>query len=239
MKELTTKSSNELNKLAKDITDKAIGAVNHVVKAKIQIGKKLIKAKSIIGSDEDFVKWCEEKTPINSRQERSYCMKVAQKFATSELMIEAVPYSVLRELTTAPDSLVEAVALSVSSGEKPPTTKEARQMVRDSKPTHRVTATKKQEPSHLDMPDIGRMLSKPTAGRMQYAAQYKARFQNKAGWAYLIFGLDPEPKHMPSPQAVSYIYSGMREAAVGNTSMLDTLSAAIVAIETDIAESYQ
>ena len=236
-KELTTKQHQDLGNIATHITDKVNSAIKSVVSAKISIGKDLIKARSILKTDEAFGAWREQHTPIASKQEAHYCMQVAKKFSSSGKLIENVPYSVLRELITAPDDLIKDIEETIAKGGAVPTTQDARKLVASTKtkPSQKTEVAATIKPQISKGPDIGTMVASKFMQRKAFAAQMKFRFQNTAGWGYLVLGFDPEPKVRPNPEAITGAGKYLKERYPEDVS---TITACVDICELDIAESY-
>lgn len=114
----------QLKGYSSQITDGLISAAASF----LQIGEALVSAKLLIDDDGAFGKWRIDNTPIKSGRTASAYMQVYRRFAQSKL-VGNVPYSVLQELVSAPDEVVE----QIEAMDEAPTVKETRELVKDAK----------------------------------------------------------------------------------------------------------
>lgn len=128
----------ELGRLCEEINQEVHTAVVAAAKGQIRIGQLLLQAREIFPSDGQFGKWRAENTPITSKESANKLMNLARQLNSgriTETMVNSLPVSTLKELLTAPDSVIQAVSGRIEAGD-PPTKDEAREMVRESKSMH-------------------------------------------------------------------------------------------------------
>lgn len=133
-------SSTDLAKLkviSSDIYDEIQAVTNSAAKAQIKIGRLLNEARALIPGDDQFGKWRQENTTIRSKESANKLMALARQCGSGRLteeMVSALPISTLKELLTAPDSVIKAISDKIEQGEVPSKT-ETREMVKESRPT--------------------------------------------------------------------------------------------------------
>lgn len=93
----------------------------------LEIGSSLYEAKEALTTKEEFTLWWENNTTLNSQRTVQAYMQVAQRFAGKSITSK-VGYSVLQELVSASDEVVEKAEKRAE--ERSLTVKEARAMAR-------------------------------------------------------------------------------------------------------------
>lgn len=124
-----------LRGISDKISDTVQSVVSEAAKAQINVGRLLCEARDLFPSDEQFGKWRAENTPINSKESANKLMNLARQCGDGRLtkeLVESLPISTLKELLTAPDSVIEKVVERIGAG-SPPSKTETRQMVKDAK----------------------------------------------------------------------------------------------------------
>lgn len=110
-------SLQELAHIADTINDTVEKTEKTVARAQIKVGKELLRARAMFKGDKEFGRWRQEKTYV-SKTAATQLMRVAEKFDTAPKLVEAVSFSVLRELVYAPEEAVKQVEAKVEAGEK-------------------------------------------------------------------------------------------------------------------------
>lgn len=127
-------SAQQLERLS-DIKDKVIEtadkAVTDLVRAKMRIGGLLNEARDMFPGDKEFGQWRKHNIPEISTTEATYCMRVEKQFGNAPALIERVGWSAMRELSYAPEKLVNKIMADPDSA--PTTKKDAREAVKEAK----------------------------------------------------------------------------------------------------------
>lgn len=110
-----TRLSTEIN----EVFDK--GLRDHV-RMQISIGRLLNDARELIPGDRQFGQWREANTPINNKSSANKLMNLARQVGEGRItqtMIDGLPLSSLKELLTAPESVLGEVTERLEAGETP------------------------------------------------------------------------------------------------------------------------
>lgn len=121
-----TKIGSEIN----EVFDK--GLRDHA-RMQINIGRLLNDARVLIPGDRQFGQWREANTPINNKSSANKLMNLARQVGEGRItqtMIDGLPLSSLKELLTAPESVLGEITERLEAGETP-TRDEIRQTTRE------------------------------------------------------------------------------------------------------------
>ena len=125
-----TKISAEINGIV-DETSKS------VAKAQIKVGRLLNDARALIPGDLQFGKWREANTTITNKSTANKLMNLAKQVGEGRItqeLIDALPMSTLKELISAPDSVLAYIRDAlVEDPAQVPTRNEVRDLVRGDK----------------------------------------------------------------------------------------------------------
>lgn len=124
-----------LTKISAEINEKVDAGTRELAKLQINIGKLLNEARELIPGDRQFGQWREQNTPITNKSTANKLMNLARQIGDGRIttaLVDSLPLSTLKELISAPDSVVEAVGSSVESGEVP-TRGDVREAVRQAR----------------------------------------------------------------------------------------------------------
>jgi len=244
-----TKPIPALVKHAETINKTVNDTVTTVARAKIAIGRNLLKAKEYFDDSKSFTTWREEHTLIQSKQEASYCMQVAEKFGDAPSLIENVSFGVMRELVTAPIEVIKEVEKLAEKGDSP-TVQETRSLVRESKDgqTQRPVSGSGGEstggrpapmPTHHQRPDIGKVISMRFDSRHDWVSKNRKSIDpNPYSWAFVLYGLDPDPAVMPNPMVITILKHEYREMCGTYNRDFEIIQEAFDEIEVAIAQDY-
>lgn len=122
----------QLGKISAEINDAFDAGLRSHVKMQIQIGRLLNDARQHIAGDLQFGQWRAQNTPITSKTSANKLMNLAKQVGDGRItqeMVAKLPLSNLKELMTAPDSVLGEVAGLLEQGEQP-TRDDIRGMVR-------------------------------------------------------------------------------------------------------------
>lgn len=140
----------KLGKLAAEINEITNATAETVARAQIKVGRLLNEARAMIPGDLQFGKWREANTAITNKSTANKLMNLATQVGSGRItqeLLDALPMSTLKELISAPDSVVEsALRMVVVEGETP-TREQVRTMNRDAKSGQAGDTT---EPRELD-----------------------------------------------------------------------------------------
>lgn len=122
----------QLGRISSEINEAFDQGVRNHVKMQIQIGRLLNEARLHIPGDQQFGQWRAANTPINNKSSANKLMNLAKQVGDGRItsdMVAKLPLSNLKELLTAPDTVLGEVAGLLEQGEQP-TRDEIRDMVR-------------------------------------------------------------------------------------------------------------
>lgn len=110
----------KLTKISSDINDAFDKATRDFARTQINLGRLLNEARAIIPGDLQFGQWREKNTPITSRSTANKLMNLAKQVGDGRItqeMISELPLSTLKELISAPDSVLVHVRDKLREGE--------------------------------------------------------------------------------------------------------------------------
>lgn len=126
----------KLTKLATEINKVMDETATTVAKAQIKVGRLLNEARALIPGDLQFGQWREKNTPITNKSTANKLMNLAKQIGEGRItqeLLDALPMSTLKELISAPDSVVASTIRMVVEEEKTPTREEVREMAKEAK----------------------------------------------------------------------------------------------------------
>lgn len=127
----------KLSKISAEINDCIDETSKSVAKAQIKVGRLLNDARALIPGDLQFGKWREANTSITNKSTANKLMNLAKQVGEGRItqdMIDALPMSTLKELISAPDSVLSHVRETLKEDEAPAITREAvRELSREAK----------------------------------------------------------------------------------------------------------
>lgn len=122
-----TKISNEINSIVEEVSV-------HVAKGQIKVGRLLNDARALIPGDLQFGKWREANTSITNKSTANKLMNLAKQVGDGRItrdLLDVLPMSTLKELISAPDSVVSYVRDQIKEDPKDiPTRTEVRELMR-------------------------------------------------------------------------------------------------------------
>jgi len=99
----------KLTKISAGINEIVEATAKDVAKAQIKVGRLLNEARALIPGDLQFGKWREANTQINNKSTANKLMNLATMVGEGRItqeMVDALPVSTLKELISAPDSVL-------------------------------------------------------------------------------------------------------------------------------------
>lgn len=124
-----TKISAEIN----EITDKTATVL---AKAQINVGRLLLDARALIPGDLQFGQWREKNTAITNKTTANKLMNLAKQVGEGRItqdLLDGLPMSTLKELISAPDSVVSHIRMLLKEDEVPVTRDTVRDAIKESK----------------------------------------------------------------------------------------------------------
>ena len=115
-------SLSKLTKLSTEINEVFDKGLRDHVRMQINVGRLLIDARELIPGDRQFGQWREANTPIGNKSTANKLMNLARQVGEGRItqtMIDGLPLSSLKELLTAPESVLGEVTERLESGEVP------------------------------------------------------------------------------------------------------------------------
>lgn len=222
-----TKISTEINKVVED-------TVSAVTKAQIRIGRLLNEARALIPGDLQFGQWREANTSINNKSTANKLMNLAKQVGDGRItndLVEALPISTLKELMVAPDNVITAIREQLKEDpENIPTREDVREQVKEEKKsssngsgspaTHSAPAAPVKAPPPAPQEIISvrvivdKIIAKPLKERLKHLdPKGDAPFKGckPVEWAFLVFGMDPDPASLPNPQVIDILHEAFMD----------------------------
>lgn len=201
----------QLAGLAKDIDKTIDSTVKSVARGKIRVGKLLIEARQFFSADQEFGKWRNENTMIQSKQHAHYLMQVAHRFGDAPKLIDGVNYSVLQELVLAEPEAIEWVEGRLDKGD-PPTVAETRAEVKKgtSKKALLQAGSTTKAPMVLPNAPINAVVQMNLQKRIEQVLEQGIK---GIEGHYIILGMDPDPQCPCHPDTLMAIRQGWLEEA--------------------------
>lgn len=201
----------QLAGIAKDIDKTIDSTVKHVARGKIKVGKLLIEARQFFSADQEFGKWRNENTMIQSKQHAHYLMQVAKRFGDAPKLIDGVNYSILQELVLAEPEDIEWVEKRIDKGD-PPTVAETRAKVNKGTSKKALKASGELKTIPMDAPNT------PINALVQLGLKRRVEQVVEQGIKgimghYVILGMDPDPQCPCHPDTLLSIREQWMEAA--------------------------
>lgn len=109
-----------LSKISTEVADIFDKGVRDHVRMQIGIGRLLNEARALIPGDLQFGQWRAANTPINSKTTANKLMNLAKQVGDGRItqqMVDGLHLSNLKELLTAPDSVLGEVSAKLEAGE--------------------------------------------------------------------------------------------------------------------------
>lgn len=221
-----TKISTEINKVVED-------TVSAVTKAQIRIGRLLNEARALIPGDLQFGQWREANTSINNKSTANKLMNLAKQVGDGRItndLVEALPISTLKELMVAPDNVITTIREQLKEDpENLPTREEVREKIKEVKSpsngsgspaTHSAPTAPVKAPPPAPQEIISvrvivdKIIAKPLKERLKHLdPKGDAPFKGckPTEWAFLVFGMDPDPASLPNPQVIDILHEAFMD----------------------------
>lgn len=119
----------KLTKIATEINDTFDKAARDFARTQINLGRLLNDARALIPGDQQFGQWREKNTPITNKSTANKLMNLAKQVGDGRItqeMVNELPLSTLKELISAPDTVLVHVRDKLREGEQV-----SRQEIRD------------------------------------------------------------------------------------------------------------
>ena len=110
----------KLGKIGGEITTVFGDTADAVARAQIKIGRLLNEARELIPGDLQFGMWRAANTPITNKSTANKLMNLAKQVGEGRItsaMVDTLPISTLKELISAPESVMEKVEAKLAAGE--------------------------------------------------------------------------------------------------------------------------
>lgn len=201
----------QLAGIAKDIDKTIDSTVKQVARGKIRVGKLLIEARQFFNADQEFGKWRNDNTMIQSKQHAHYLMQVAKRFGDAPKLIDGVNYSVLQELVLAEPEAIEWVEGRIDEGD-PPTVQETRAEVKKgtSKKALKLGGNLKTVPMDAPNTPINALVQLGLVRRVEQVLEQGIK---GIEGHFIILGMDPDPQCPCHPDALMAIRQQWLEEA--------------------------
>jgi len=178
--------------IAKDIDKTIDSTVKSVARGKIRVGKLLVEARQFFNADQDFGKWRNENTMIQSKQHAHYLMQVAKRFGDAPKLIDGVNYSVLQELVLAEPKAIEWVEERIDKGD-PPTVAETRAEVKKGTSKKALKLSGKMVHVPIESPNTPMNLLVQMGLTRRIQEVVRQGIKGIEG-DFIILGMDPDPQ---------------------------------------------
>ena len=214
-----TKISGEINKVMED-------TANVIAKAQIKVGRLLNEARELIPGDLQFGKWREANTSITNKSTANKLMNLAKQVGEGRItqdLVDALPMSTLKELISAPDSVISHVREQLKDDPTDiPTRNEVRELGKEVQgvviEAAKGAAVSPATPKPSAAPGVKEIMSVRAVVEMLLKKKLIERVKHldpkndrpypscqPLEWAYLVFGLDPDPAVNPSPDTMEVL----------------------------------
>lgn len=110
----------KLTKIATEINDTFDKAARDFARTQINLGRLLNDARALIPGDQQFGQWREKNTPITNKSTANKLMNLAKQVGDGRItqeMVNELPLSTLKELISAPDTVLVHVRDKLREGE--------------------------------------------------------------------------------------------------------------------------
>ncbi|MNO50336.1 hypothetical protein D3C76_407080 [compost metagenome] len=237
----------KLTKLSAGINEIVEATAKDVAKAQIKVGRLLNEARALIPGDLQFGKWREANTQIGNKSTANKLMNLATMVGDGRItqeMVDALPVSTLKELISAPDSVLIHIRDKLAD-DQPVTRTTVREAIKETREP--VTVEGEHERVEDDMaPEKGADTTPPKAIKPPTAPAQPAGPNPRTvieivleldtierlkkldptktepwkgikpiEWAWLVFGLDTDPSQLPNRQSLLFIERGMDNEVTG------------------------
>lgn len=257
-------SIGKLGKLAVEINKVTEETATALAKAQIRAGRLLNEARALIPGDLQFGKWREANTSITNKSTANKLMNLATQVGSGRItqeLLDALPMSTLKELISAPDTVVTAAIRMVVDEDTTPSRDQIRAMSREEKasgspreidgaePATSARAEPKTAPTmaprapatppRVDVrAEQTKIIAMDTLERLRHLAEYTPAKPyvgcKPLEWAWLVLGLDPDPAIVPSKSTLTYITRGLDNETTGERdeeTLVDTVNRADALIQ--------
>lgn len=126
----------KLGKIAKEINEITDKTATTLAKAQINVGRLLLEARELIPGDLQFGQWREKNTAITNKTTANKLMNLAKQIGDGRItqdLLDGLPMSTLKELISAPDSVVSHIRMLLKEDEVPVTRNTVRDAIAESK----------------------------------------------------------------------------------------------------------
>lgn len=227
----------KLTKISTEINDTFEKAARDFARTQINLGRLLNEARVIIPGDQQFGQWREKNTPITNKSTANKLMNLAKQVGEGRItqdMVNELPLSTLKELISAPDTVLVHVRDKLRGGE-PVTRTQVRELGKAEKddresgpefdgfeersapapaparaaPQPKAPSAPQQAPRVTVASVAETILALPLLQRMR-------RLDPKKGppfdgckpeeWAWLVYGLDLLPAYNPNFEVINVLH---------------------------------
>lgn len=261
-------SIGKLGKLAVEINKVTDDTAEAVARAQIKVGRLLNEARELIPGDLQFGKWREANTNITNKSTANKLMNLATQVGSGRItqeLLDALPMSTLKELISAPDSVVTAAIRMVVEEDKPPTRDQIRAMSREEKAPGGTEEPREVEPATNARPEPKpaptmaprspatpprqdvraeqtKLIELTTLDRLRALREFTP-MKPYAGckpleWAWLVLGLDPDPSMLPNKNTLEFVVRGIDNEMTGQKDEEELGNTLIRANELILKEEY-
>lgn len=240
----------KLTKISANINEIVEATAKDLAKAQIKVGRLLNEARALIPGDLQFGKWREANTQIGNKSTANKLMNLATMVGDGRItqeMVDGLPVSTLKELISAPDSVLIHIRDKLNDNE-PVTRSTVRDAIAESKADpvtiegeHERADDEMAPPKGADTKPAQPAIKPPIAPaqpagpsmrqvvdklfEMDCIDRLKALDPTKtepykgckpSEWAWLVFGLDPDPSSLPSRHTLLLIERGLDNEITGD-----------------------
>lgn len=126
----------KLGKIAKEINEITDKTATVLAKAQINVGRLLLEARELIPGDLQFGQWREKNTAITNKTTANKLMNLAKQIGDGRItqdLLDGLPMSTLKELISAPDSVVSHIRMLLKEDEVSVTRNTVRDAIAETK----------------------------------------------------------------------------------------------------------
>ncbi len=193
-----------------------------------------MEARQFFSADQEFGKWRNENTMIQSKQHAHYLMQVAKRFGDAPKLIDGVNYSVLQELVLAEPEAIEWVEERIDK-EDPPTVAETRAEVKKGTSKKALALGGKLKAIPMDAPNtpINALVQLGLVRRVEQVLEQEIK---GIEGHYIILGMDPDPQCPCHPDTLMAIRQGWLEEAGDDDNLAHVVDSSYSAVYREFNE---
>lgn len=205
-----------LGKISTEIDKVVAETADTLARNQIRVGRLLNEARVLIPSDKQFGAWRATNTQITNKSTANKLMNLAAQVGDGRItheMVETLPLSTLKELISAPASVLATVQEKVQAKEKV-----SRQDIRDASggkpPEPKAPNGPAKPPEAAPRGLIEKTLEMSLVGRVATLSPNKPPVYKgikPVEHAYLVFGLDPDPSVLPNFETLEILATAFYE----------------------------